>query len=242
MKTRKLETLLAVVSIAFLLSACSETMNNVDDTIASSRTEKSSELATEPRINCDFTAELNEAEIAGLMEMREEEKLAHDVYVYYYDLFQHIVFKNISDSEAQHTSAVLQLINGYGLEDPALPEAGEFRAQKFIDLYDALTNAERLTEALKVGALIEETDIADLKIHIDETEVTTIKTVYGNLLSASKIHLKAFSRILAQMGESYTPAVLSGEEYQEIIENTSTIVEGETSTWPGVCDGTGPNA
>ena len=242
MKTRKLETLLAVVSITVLLSACSETLNNVDDTIALASTEKSTELSTEPGVNCDFTAELSDAEIAGLMEMREEEKLAHDVYVYYYGLFNHIVFKNISASEAQHTSSVLRLIDGYGLEDPALPEPGEFNAQKFIDLYSSLTTAGQLTEALKVGALIEETDIADLKIHLEETEVTTLKTVYSHLLNASKIHLKAFTRILSQMGETYIPSVLTEEEYLEIIEDTSTITEGENSGWPGVCDGTGPNS
>lgn len=241
MKTRKPETLLAVAAITLVLSACSETINNVDDTLASASTEKSTQLTTDSGDYCDFSAELNEAEIAGLMEMREEEKLAHDVYVYFYDTFNHVVFKNIAASETQHTSSVLRLIEGYGLEDPALPEVGEFNNQKFIDLYRSLTAASDLTEALKAGALIEETDIADLKIHLEETEVLTLQTVYSHLLNASRIHLKAFTRVLSQMGVSYIPTVLSEEEYQEIIESSSTNIEGGSTTWPGVCDGTGPN-
>jgi hypothetical protein len=242
MKTRKPENLLAAAAIALVLSACSETINNVDDTIAYASVEKSTVLTTDPVDYCDFTAELSEAEIAGLMEMREEEKLAHDVYMYFYDSFNHVVFKNIAASEAQHTSSVLRLIEGYGLEDPALAEVGEFNDQKFIDLYAILITAGDLTEGLKAGALIEETDIADLKIHIEETEVTTLQTVYSHLLSASKIHLKAFTRVLTKMGVTYIPTILSEEEYQEIIEGLNTNIEGETTTWPGVCDGTGPNA
>jgi hypothetical protein len=242
MKTRKPETLIAVAGIALVLSACSETINNIDDTVTYANTEKSVEIATNPGDYCDFTAELNEAEKTGLMEMREEEKLAHDVYQYFYDSFEHAVFKNIAASEAQHTSSVLRLINGYGLEDPAFLEAGQFANQKFVDLYSSLTTAGNLIEALKAGALIEETDIADLKIHLEETEVATLNTVYGHLLNASKIHLKAFTRILSQMGETYTPVALSKEEYQEIIENLQTNIGGETSNWPGVCDGSGPGA
>ena len=224
MKTRKLGTLLAITVATVLFTACSETLSSVEDTMTSvAEAEKSTELSTDFCGNCDFTSELSEAEIAGLMEMREEEKLAHDVYVYYYDLFNHIVFKNISASEDQHTSAVLRLIDGYGLEDPALTGDGEFRIQKFIDLYSSLTTAGNLTEALIAGALIEETDIADLKIHLAATEVTTLNTIYSHLLSASKIHLKAFTRILAQMGETYTPAVLSEEEYNIIITSESNI-------------------
>lgn len=242
MKTRKPETLIAVSVIAIVFSACSGTINNVEDTIAYANTEKSTEIATNPVDYCDFTAELNEAEITGLVEMREEEKLAHDVYLYFYDSFEHVVFKNIAASEAQHTSSVLRLINGYDLENPASPDAGQFVNQKFVDLYSSLTTAGNLIEALKAGALIEETDIADLKIHLEETEVVTLRTVYGHLLNASEIHLKAFTRILTQMGETYTPVVLSEEEFQEIIENYRTNIGGETSSWPGVCDGTGPSA
>ena len=242
MKTRKPEILLAFAAMTLIFSACNETITNVDDTLATASTEKSTEMTATYSDDCDFSAELSETEIAGLMEMREEEKLAHDVYEYFYDSFNHVVFKNIAASEAQHTSTVLRLIEGYGLQDPALTEAGEFNDQKFTDLYSSLIAAGDLVEALKAGALVEETDIADLKIHLEETEVTTLQTVYSHLLNASGIHLKAFTRVLSQMGVTYVPSVLSAEEYQEIIENTDTTIEGGTTAWPGVCDGTGPNA
>ncbi|NQU86831.1 MAG: DUF2202 domain-containing protein, partial [Mariniphaga sp.] len=80
-------------------------------------------------------------------------------------MYGYIVFTNIAKSESAHTSAILYLMNGYGLEYPALTGVGEFSNPLFADLYKQLTEkgSENLVEALKVGAFIEEYDIADLK-------------------------------------------------------------------------------
>ena len=56
-------------------------------------------------------AELTTAETAGLLRMREEEKLAHDVYSTLYDQWQLQAFDNISSSELTHTDAVLTLLD-----------------------------------------------------------------------------------------------------------------------------------
>ena len=50
--------------------------------------------------------------------------------------------------------------------------------------------------ALLVGKLIEETDIADLQLHLTETNHSDIRTVYSNLLKGSENHLKAFTKQL----------------------------------------------
>ena len=140
-------------------------MNNVEDAFAIANEEKSTELSGVPGENCDFSGTLSEEEIQGLMEMREEEKLARDVYLALYEKHEHNVFRNISKSEDAHTRAVLYLINGFGLADPALENEGEFNSELFASLYQDLTEkgSEGLVEALKIGAFIEEYDIADLK-------------------------------------------------------------------------------
>jgi hypothetical protein len=52
--------------------------------------------------------------------MREEEKLARDVYMKLGDMYpEHPIFGNIDDSEQQHTDAVKAMIEKYGLQDPS---------------------------------------------------------------------------------------------------------------------------
>ena len=153
------------------------------------------------------------------MEMREEEKLAQYVYLFFYDLYEHPVFRNISKSEAAHTKAVLWLINGYGLEDPFLEGIGNFTNPLFAELYTQLTEkgSESLVDALKVGAFIEEYDINDLLHLLEQTESDNIYRVYENLLRGSEFHIKAFTNVLKLYDEVYTPTILSEELYEEII-------------------------
>lgn len=247
MKIRKLlfKAFLAVGTI--LMVSCSETISQIEETMATAVDEKSSEIALLPGDICTFTGNLTDAEIAGLMEMREEEKLAHDVYSSFFETYDYVTFDNISKSENAHTSAVLYLISGYGLEDPASNEAGVFTNPMFNDLFASLTEAGSagLVEALKTGAFIEEYDINDLQIHLEETQNEDVIRVYSNLLRGSKNHLRAFTFALSRQGETYTPTVISEDEYLEILS------ESNSSDWaPGTlynsadsatCDGTGPN-
>jgi hypothetical protein len=216
MKTVKLFFALAVAGLA--MASCSETVGGVDETINSDIDEKSAEVAAICG-TCDFTGTLTEAEIAGLMEMREEEKLAKQVYIFFYEKYQYRVFNNISKSENAHTSAVLHIIDGFGLTDPTPISDTEFNNPVFTELYAQLTakGSESLVEALKVGAFIEELDINDLQGLLETTENQSVKRVYGNLLSASKIHLKAFTNSLKWLNATYTPTVLSVEEYNDIL-------------------------
>ncbi len=216
MKTVKLFLVLAVASL--VIASCSESVNGIDEAMNSNLDEKSAEVAALCG-TCDFSETLNEAEIAGLMEMREEEKLARQVYIFMYEKYERRVFNNISKSENAHTSAVLHLIDGFGLTDPTLATDTEFSNPLFTELYAQLTakGSESLIEALKVGAFIEEFDINDLQNLIETTENPTVKRVYGNLLRASKIHLKAFTNSLKVQGATYTPTVISVEEYNEIL-------------------------
>ncbi len=157
--------------------------------------------------------------------MREEEKLAHDVYVTLYDQWDAKVFENISKSETKHTDAIKGLLDYYNIEDPALTGIGAFNNEELQKLYDDLTaqgNAS-LIEALKVGATIEEVDIIDLDTAMNNCDVDTILTVYGNLRKGSTHHLKAFVYNLSKQGVDYAPQFLTQEEYDEIINSTDSI-------------------
>jgi hypothetical protein len=84
-------------------------------------------------------ATLTPEQEAGLLQMREEEKLAHDVYVALYDLWQLKPFSNISAAEQTHSDAVKALLDRYGLDDPAADRAaGEFTDPTLQSLYDSL--------------------------------------------------------------------------------------------------------
>ena len=219
MKTSKMFLLLAIVSFAF--ASCSKENDVADEAIiAAAVDEKSAEVAALCG-TCDFTGTLTEAEVTSLMEMREEEKFAREVYLAMNAKYNYRTFANISKSENAHTSAVLYLIKGFGLTDPSPVAATEFSNPLFTDLYAQLTakGSVSLVEALKVGAFIEEYDIADLQRHIAETENATVAKVYGNLLRGSKFHLKAFTNALKVQGATYTPTVLTVEEYNEILGN-----------------------
>lgn len=219
MKTKKLGAILALAGLTLFFASCNNGINNVEDSFAIADEIKSTERISVPGDSCTFLGTLTEADIDGLIEMREEEKLARDVYIYLYKTHNHIVFNNISKSENAHSSAVLYLMNGYGLEDPALPGEGEFSNPLFANLYKQLTEqgASDLISALKVGAFIEEYDIADLWKLMDETDNADIKRVYGNLLRGSEFHLRAFTNALTQQEATYTPAIITAEEYMEIL-------------------------
>jgi hypothetical protein len=165
-------------------------------------------------------SDLSSEEIAGLLLMREEEKLAHDVYIALYEKWDLKIFLNIANSEQSHTDAVKGLLDAYGLEDPAAEMPGEFANAELQALYDELTTqgSQSLSDALKVGAAIEEIDILDLEKLLAQTENADIQVVYENLLKGSQNHLRAFSSTLSQQtGETYEPQYLSTDVYQSII-------------------------
>lgn len=169
---------------------------------------------------CDtISTTINDEEAEGLLFMREEEKLAHDVYVNLYNLWNVPVFNNISRSETQHTNQVLRLINTFNLEDPAQEEVGVFSNNHLQDLYILLMEqgSISLIDALKVGASIEEVDIIDLWERMDHTTNPAILRTYTNLEKASEAHLRAFVRILAVQGLDYEPQYITQDEFDRIM-------------------------
>ncbi|NND07010.1 MAG: DUF2202 domain-containing protein [Saprospiraceae bacterium] len=165
---------------------------------------------------------LSNEEKSSLAFMREEEKLAHDVYVKMYDQWNIPIFNNIAQSEQTHTDAVLALIDRYDLEDPVGANGvGIFVDTALDNLYQILVpqGEANIIEGLTVGAVIEEIDILDL-VNLLDTVVDNqdIRFVYENLLKGSRNHLRAFVKNLENQNSTYTPSYLPTELYQSIIE------------------------
>lgn len=141
-----------------------------------------------------------------LLYMREEEKLARDVYQFFYEKWNLRIFNSIATSEQRHFDAIGRLIERYGLVqiDPAKDRGpGSFEDEHLQYLYDDWTqNVESVWGALKVGEFIETQDIADLKDAQDATDEnrTDVLRVYTNLLNGSYSHLDAFQSHLEVTG------------------------------------------
>lgn len=164
--------------------------------------------------------DLSAAEAQGLITMREEEQLAQAVYKASAQRWPGVpVFANIAQSEATHTAAVKTLLDRYALADPLAGVAADtFPTPAFQALYAQLTgtSALSLVDALKVGVLIEEMDIADLAAHLASVDNADITLVYGNLMRGSRNHLRAYMSTLRANGGSYTPVYLSQAEFDGI--------------------------
>ncbi|WAI01991.1 DUF2202 domain-containing protein [Methanogenium organophilum] len=164
---------------------------------------------------------LSTAEISDLRFLEEEERLARDVYGVFYEEWGMQVFKNIGGAEQTHMDSVTVLIERYGLDDEPseIIVPGVFGHPELQILYDDLVSAglQSPEDALRAAALVEETDIVDLQDAMSRTENADIRYVYENLMRGSENHLRAFVKNLEQLGASYSPAVLTQNEYDEII-------------------------
>ncbi|MCE5254529.1 MAG: DUF2202 domain-containing protein [Actinomycetia bacterium] len=144
---------------------------------------------------------LSETESEALLFMREEEKLARDVYTALYDRWGVSVFANIATSESRHMTSVKTLLDHYGLTDPvAVDTPGVFAEPDLQALYTQLVaqGTQSLNEALQVGVTIETLDIEDLEALLAASNHADISRVAENLLSGSENHLAAFTRHLAE--------------------------------------------
>lgn len=206
--------LINIVAIAFassiLLSACGgdSDSNALSDNTFSENDTSLSDGST--------SAELSSSEIEGLLFMREEEELARDLYmdIYFAKDSRLNTFKNISEkAETKHAEAIRQLLVEYDLEDPSTGVHNTYNDDELQDLYDDLYNIAIGSDdlaALRVGALVEETDIRDINTHKSHVspEHQNIISTYDNLLCGSRNHLRSFvKQIENRTGQTYQTQV-----------------------------------
>ena len=207
----------AVFSIATMTISCNK---NNDNNINNDFNTQVINLPKEP---------LNSDEQATLTFMREEEKLARDVYTFLYSKWQIKIFSNISSSEQTHMDAILLLLNKYNLPDPVGNNpAGVFTNSTLQTLYNQLTTQGSVSSlaALKVGATIEDLDIYDLKTALTKADNQDIRLVYENLMKGSRNHLRSFYSNILNAGVTYVPQYITQAEFDAIINSPI-----ETSQW-----------
>ena len=141
---------------------------------------------------------LDDVEKADLLYMREEEKLARDMYNFLYETWGTPIFAQIVPSEERHMEALKRLIDKHKMTeiDPVVlePDPGEFVNEKIQALYDFLEEKGILseTDALEVGKMVEDIDIEDLLHFMTRVDNDDIYQVYGKICDASYLHQAAF--------------------------------------------------
>jgi len=166
--------------------------------------------------------ELSTAERNSILYMREEEKLARDVYEVLYSKWKARVFANISLSEQTHMDAILLLIDKYDLTDPVVTDqTGVFASEELQAMYTSLTagGMYSILAAYTTGATIEDLDLFDLDQAIAEADNRDVKLVFENLAKGSRNHLRSFYRNIINAGGTYTPQYISQEAFDAIINS-----------------------
>lgn len=165
---------------------------------------------------------LSSDEIASLAAIREEEKLARDVYTYFQYRWGQNIYIQLSDAEQSHMDAVLLVLNKYKLPDPSAGLGyGEFRNPVFQPLFDQLCDQGYAsnTNALAVSVAIEEMDIRDINNALKMTDNQDITLVYKNLVRHSRNHLRSFYSSLVAEDGAYTPRYLGPAEFNAIVNS-----------------------
>jgi hypothetical protein len=166
--------------------------------------------------------DVSQEEEKGLMRMREEEKLARDVYLSIATMWNIPLYSNIAKSEQRHMDAIRVLLTRYNLADPVVSDdIGVFSDPKMLQLYNDFINRARLSEkeALLIGAGIEDLDIYDLKALLKDADSQDIAVVYQNLMKGSRNHLRSFIKVLDMYGATYSAQYLTQSEIDDILSS-----------------------
>ena len=182
--------------------------------------------------NCDLDLDkikngekysLSKEEIEYIAHMREEEKIARDVYITLYKKWGIKTFDNIKNAEQRHMDLVKVLIDKYGLEDSMVDNTvGVFKTKEFQDLYNSLIEKGMKSEieAIKVGLTIEDLDIYDLDRYLAQTDNQDIQNIFEKLNEGSFHHAQAYTRQLERYnGGDYKPQYLNQERWDEVLDS-----------------------
>jgi hypothetical protein len=173
-----------------------------------------------------------------LAHLREEERLARDVYTAIAKLYPATpAFSRIASSEQRHFDTMGLMLTRYGLSDPSSGlAAGSYDESGLTTLYAQLMTQSKasVAEAYAVGIAIEKTDIADLKAAIADSPPADVKAVYTNLQAGSDNHLATFTALR----DGKAVGVGGGTGMQNGRRMTASAATGATAT-PGAGMGAG---
>lgn len=211
-----MKKVLSFVAVLVFLSSCEKGGPLGDDQGNSSQ----SLSAIQATVSSLPVEPLDSAEKQRVLFIREEEKLAYDVYQAMFDKYGVKIFQNIPNSELSHMEAMLTIITKYQLVDPMDKNPrGVFANADLQSLYNALVSQGNgsVLAAYQVGAKIEELDIFDLNKSIAVTNNQDVKLVYDFLNKGSRNHLRSFFKNLTNAGGTYTPVFITKAEFDAIV-------------------------
>jgi hypothetical protein len=184
---------------------------------------------------------LTQAEVDEALFMREEEKLARDVYADLAAYWQTqagtvpvvTIMGKIVPAEQDHMNNMKNVLLCYSLPDPisANEPSGVFLNPELAQLYTTLMTSGKTSQdaALKAGGLIEEVDIEDLQRSIAISQQAYTDQVYEALMCASRNHLRSFAGQLIKTQGKYSAQLLPQATVDAII-NTPNETCGATSS------------
>jgi hypothetical protein len=150
----------------------------------------------------DTTVVLTEDQKDMLFYIYQEEKVARDVYITLGNIYTNEnTFASIQLSEHRHMDSAKELCEKYDVSTEGVDEddVGSFVLPVLQELYDTCVSEgeKSLLDALKIGELIEYTDIEDLE-HAMVGMPNDIVNVFENLKEGSLSHLDAFQTAIAR--------------------------------------------
>ena len=216
---KKLSMKLFALALVIGLASCTQN----DDPIIPTQVNMTTSLASMQQTVSNLPTEpLDDAEKARILFIREEEKLAYDVYQTMFDIYGVSVFQNIPNSELSHMEAMLSIIKKYNLTDPLVTNArGVFVNTNLQALYNQLVSQGRvsLLAAYQVGATIEDLDISDLNSSLEVTNNQDVRLVYDFLNKGSRNHLRSFYKNIKNWNGTYTPVYITQAEFDAIVNS-----------------------
>jgi hypothetical protein len=165
---------------------------------------------------------LSSVELASLSFMREEEKMARDVYSTLYGQWGASIFQNIAKSEQSHMDAILLLLKKYNIQDSvSVNGVGIFNDATIRQLYVDLVSkgSSSKLSAYIVGVTIEDLDLFDLQKAVLKVDNQDIKLVYDLLAKGSRNHLRSFYKNVLNAGGAYTPQYITQPEFEAIVNS-----------------------
>jgi len=162
---------------------------------------------------------LSETQKSHLVNLYEEEKLAHDLYSEFYDAHGYTPFSHHTEAEAKHMGFVDEILELYDISRPNLGP-GLFENEAYQNSYN-----EWLTKggsdgvhSCYIAAYIEEMDILDLIEGIRIAETMEIRELYETLKAGSENHLRAYNKFLKmEFNIDYSPQLMSQELFDKIM-------------------------
>lgn len=161
-----------------------------------------------------------ESVVFGALEIREHQRLAHDLY----DQFsrQHVepAFRAARDARRQNIDSLGRLLrNRDSFNVASLPPRGQFDDPALAAEYERLSRlgSESPTAAFRVAALIEERDVALIREYARQTSASDVTALYSRLERSGRVHLSSFVTRLRTLGEQYPNDLHHAEAMQALL-------------------------